>query len=66
MLLDVEIYYARDIYNNKMCLYGARNTHDSFFRRVLLAFHVCYFTADLAVSTAPNGKPDLKFNKKKS
>ena len=25
---------------------------------------VCYFTADLAVSTTPNGKPDLKFNKK--
>ena len=49
-----------------MCLYGARNTHNSFFRRVLLAFHVCYFTADLAVSTAPNGKPNLKFNKKKS
>jgi hypothetical protein len=30
-------------------LYGARNTHNFFFRRVLLAFHVCYFTADLAV-----------------
>jgi len=27
---------------------------------------VLLFTADLAVSTAPNGKPDLKFNKKKS
>ena len=66
MLLDVEIYYARDIYKKKLCLYGARNTHNSFFRRVLLAFHVYYFTADLAVSAAPNGKPDLKFNKTKS
>ena len=45
----------------------APETHITlFFPRVLLAFNVCYFTADFAVSTAPNDKPNLKFNKKKS